>query len=94
MAALATATSARVDAGAFSSCAQALKTGMEHVTEPTNRPETYCKMCISLTRQGEPCMLLVTEIDADALRRHYNTLVNYVSLKDAIVEQVTFYLLP
>ena len=39
-------------------------------------------------------MLLVTEIDADALRRHYNTLVNYVSLKDAIVEQVTFYLLP
>ena len=39
-------------------------------------------------------MLLVTEMDADALRRHYNTLVSHVELKDASVEQATFYLLP
>jgi hypothetical protein len=64
----------------------------ERVPEAMDRLETYCKMRIRLTRQDKPSIPFAIEIDVDAVRRHHNTLINDLALKDASIQQVRSYL--
>ncbi|KAK3181496.1 hypothetical protein K4F52_007206 [Lecanicillium sp. MT-2017a] len=64
----------------------------ERVPEAMDRLDTYGTLRLNSTREINPPTPFAAEIDAEALRRHHNTLITDPTLKDASIGQVRAFL--